>query len=100
MQGQRASGCSGAGGSAGTRLTIGLGESNLNKRFAFPLDGCPARIDLALWTRDGLGFPIDGEMGEIIAGLGLIPVGFERGTKQVHLMIRLALNQVRNRDIS
>src|SRR5215471_2778809 len=100
MEGQCTSGRSGAGGPAGTSLTIGLRESYLNKRFAFPLDRCPARIDLALWTSDGLGFPIDGEMGEIIAGLGLIPVGFERGTKQVHLVIRLALNKVGNCDIS
>ena len=39
-------------------------------------------------------------MREVVASLCLIPMGLECGTQQVYLMIRLTLNQVRNRDLS
>src|SRR2546427_241241 len=38
-------------------------------------------------------------MREIVTRLRLIPMGFERGTNQVHLIVRLTLNKVRDRDI-
>src|SRR5260370_5996332 len=39
-------------------------------------------------------------MREVVTSLRLIPVGVERGTNQVHLMVRLTLNKVRDRNIS
>jgi hypothetical protein len=37
---------------------------------------------------------------EVIASLGLIPVGLEGGTNQVHLIAGLALDKISDRDIS
>ena len=71
---------------------------HLYERFAGILDGCPARTDPALWT--GLGFPIDVEVREVVAGLSLIPVGLERRTNQVHLIARLALDEISDRDVA
>jgi hypothetical protein len=34
----------------------------------------PARTRVTLWTGDRLGFPIDAEVGEVVAGLGLMEV--------------------------
>ncbi len=39
-------------------------------------------------------------MREVIASLGLIPVGLEGGTNQVHLIAGLALDEMSARDIS
>jgi hypothetical protein len=72
----------------GTDFTVTLGKLHLNKRFARILDWRPTRTAPTLWTGDRLGFPVNEEVGEIITGLGLIPVGLERGTNQIHLMVR------------
>src|SRR5438105_2948810 len=77
MQGERAPSRSGTGGPSRADLTVALRKLHLDQRFAGILNGCPARTAPALWTGDGLCFPIDREMREIIAGLRLIPVRLE-----------------------
>src|SRR5712691_2498795 len=74
MQGQSAPSRSRTGGPTGTNLTVALGKLDLDERLACILDRCPARTDPTLWTGDPFRFPIDAEMGEVIACLCLIPV--------------------------
>src|SRR6266516_4027799 len=62
----------------GADFTIALRELHFDKRFACILDWGPTRTDLALWTGDRLSFPIDGKMRQVMAGLSLIPMRFER----------------------
>ncbi len=100
MQGQGAPCRPRTGGPSGTDLTVALRKLHLDQRFACILDGSPARTGSALWTGHGLRFPIDIEVREVIASLSLIPVGFERGTNQVHLIAGLALDEMSDRDIS
>src|SRR5690242_8815032 len=53
-------------------FAISLGELDLDDGMAFAvLSWRPAIARLSLGTGDRLGFPINGEMGEIIAGLRL-----------------------------
>src|SRR5258708_7136427 len=80
MQGQAAPRRSRTRRPTGADLTVALRELHFDQRFACILDRRPARTDLALWTGDGLSFPIDGEVREVEAGLRLIPVGLEGGT--------------------
>src|ERR1051326_3322075 len=55
-------------------FAIGLGEFDLDDGVTFAiLSRRPAIAPLSLGTRDRLGFPINREMGEIIASLRLIP---------------------------
>src|SRR5437016_5825520 len=84
MQRHAASSCSGTQGPRGTDLAITAGKLHFDQGFVGLLNGCPARTGAPLRTGNGLRFPIDGEVREVVAGLRLIPVGFERGTKQVH----------------
>ena len=74
VQGHAAPSGSRTGGPSGADLTVALRKLHLDQRFAGILDGCPTRTGAALWTGDRLGFPIDGEVGEVIAGLGLMEV--------------------------
>jgi len=48
---------------------------------------------MLLRTRDGLRFPINGKVGDLIASLCLIPVIFEGWTKQVYSIACLALQE-------
>src|SRR6266567_1235108 len=50
-------------------FTITDGKLHFDERFACILDGCPTRTDPSPWTDDGLRFPIDGEVGEVVASL-------------------------------
>ncbi len=100
VQSERAASRSRTGGLSGTDLTVALRKLHLDQRFAGILDGCPARAGPALWTGHGLRFPIDVEVREVVAGLRLIPVGLERGTNQVHSIVRLRLDEIGNRHIS
>jgi hypothetical protein len=77
-----------------------LRKLHLDERFACILDGSPTRTGSALWTGHGLRFPIDIEVREVIASLGLIPVGLERRANQVHLIAGLALDEMSDRDIA
>ena len=77
MQRERSPGRSGTAGPSRADLTVALRKLHLDQRFACILDRCPARTGSALWTGDRLGFPIDGEVREVIAGLRLIPVRLE-----------------------
>ena len=100
MQGQRAPSRSCTRRSIGANLPIALGKLHLHQRLTCILDGSPARTAPALWTGHGLGFPIDIEVREVVAGLSLIPVGLERGTNQVHFIAGLALDEMSDRDIA
>ena len=60
----------------------------------------PTRTDAVLWTGDGLGFPIDGEVREVVASLCLIPMGLERGTNQINSIDALALNKIGDGNLS
>src|SRR6266568_1770384 len=71
VQGHAAPSRSRTGGPSGTDLTVALGKLHLDQRFACILDRCPARTGPSLWTGDRLGFPIDGEMREVVASLRL-----------------------------
>jgi hypothetical protein len=53
-----------------------------------------------LWAGDRLGFPIDGEVCEVVAGLRLIPVRFEGGANQVHPIVSLRLDEIGTRNIA
>ena len=55
---------------------------------------------MTLGTSERLGFPIDGEVGEVIAGIGLVPIIFEGGADQIHLIPSLALYEIGCIDIS
>src|SRR5258706_1444667 len=100
MQRERSPGRSGTGDPSRADLTVALRKLHLDQRFACLLDGCPARTGPALWTGDGFGLPIDGEVREVIASLRLIPVRLERGTNQVHSRSRLTLDKIGARDIT
>jgi hypothetical protein len=67
----------------GTDFTVALGKLHLNQRFACILYRRPTRTAVILWTDDRLGLPVNAKVGEIITGLGLIPVGLERRTDQI-----------------
>jgi hypothetical protein len=77
-----------------------LGKLHLDERLARILDGCPARTDLTLWTGDRFRFPIDAEVGEVIASLRLIPVRLEGGANQIHSIAGLRLFEIGRCDIS
>ncbi len=100
MQGHAASSRSRTGGSRGTDLTITLGKLHLDERFACILDRRPTRADPTLWTGDRLGIPIDGEVRQVVASFGLIPVSLERGANQVHSIAGLTLDEISASDIS
>ncbi len=100
VQSERAASRSRTGGPSGTDLTVALRKLHFDQRFAGILDGCPARAGAALWIGHGLRFPIDGEVREVVAGLRLIAVGLERGTNQVHSIVRLRLDEIGTRNIS
>src|SRR5450759_990945 len=99
MQGQGAPSRSCTEGLTGTNLTVALGKLHLDERFACVLDGCPARADPTLWTGDRLGFPIDGEVREIVPGLRLIPVCLEGWANQINSIAGLTLHKIGDRDI-
>src|SRR2546422_7137438 len=100
VQRERAPGRSGTAGSSGADLTVALRELHLDERFASILDRGPTRTDPTLWTGEGLGFPIDAEVREVVAGLRLVPVGLECRANQVHPIARLRLDEIGRRDIS
>ncbi len=100
MQGHAPPSRSCTGRPTGTDLTVTDGKLHLNERFACIPDRRPARIGPALWAGHRLRFPIDAEVGEVIAGLCLIPVCFERGANQIHPIARLRFHQIGDRDIS
>ena len=85
---KRAARGSSTAGPSGAGFTVTHGKFHLDERFACILHRCPARTDPPLWAGHHLCFPVDGEVSEIIARLGLIPVGFERRTEQIHLIVR------------
>ena len=99
MQGQAAPRRPRTGGPTGTDLTITLGKFHLDQRFAGILDRRPARTRAALRASDRLGFPIDREVREVIAGLRLLPVRLEGRANQVHSIDRLRRDEIGNRDI-
>jgi len=100
VQGQAAPSRSRTAGPTGTDLTVALRKLYFDERFACILDRCLARTDAALWTGDGLGFPIDGEVREVVASLCLIPMGLERRANQINSIDALALNKIGDGDIS
>jgi hypothetical protein len=78
----------------------GCRKLDFDERFACILDRRPARTAPTLGTDDRLGFPIDQEAGEIVASLGLIPVGFERGTNQIYSRVGLTVDQIGDRNVT
>ena len=100
MQGHAPPSRSRTGRPTGTDLTVTDGKLHLDERFACILDRRPARIGPALWAGHRLRFPIDAEVGEVIAGLCLIPVRFERGANQIHSIAGLPLDEMSARDIA
>src|SRR5258708_17285945 len=101
LQGQGVPGLSGARGSAGTCLTIRLRELDLDDRFPFGIvSRRPARTGVTLGAGHRFGFPINGEVREVIAGLRLIPVILEGGTDQVHSIASPTLDDVGPLDIA
>ncbi len=84
MQGERTPSRSGTAGLSRADLTVTLRKLDLDERFACILDRGPARTRSALWAGNGLRFPIDAEVREVIASSRLIPMRFERGANQVH----------------
>ena len=74
MQGERAPSRSGTRDPTRTDLTIALRKLHFDQRFAGILDRCPTRTGPTLWTGNRLGFPIDGEVRQVIAGLRLMEV--------------------------
>jgi hypothetical protein len=67
--------------SGGTDLTITDGKLHFDEGLVGLLNRRPARTGVSLWAGYGFSFPIDGEVCEIVAGLRLIPMRFERGAK-------------------
>ena len=55
---------------------------------------------MPLRTGHGLRFPIDGEVGEVIARFCLIPIILERRTDQIDLIARLTLDEIGGIDIA
>src|SRR6266516_3260410 len=55
---------------------------------------------MTLGTSDRLGFPIDAEVGEVIASIRLVPIILEGGADQIHLITSLALYEIGRIDIS
>src|SRR5258708_38541874 len=100
VQGQAAPSRSRTRGLTGTDLIVALRKLHLDQRFACILNRRPARTAVPLWTSHGLGFPIDGEVREVVAGLRLIPVGLEGGANQVNPIASLRLDEIGARDIS
>jgi hypothetical protein len=50
----------------GQTLQSRLRKLHLHEGFASILDRRPTRTDPPLWTGDRLGFPINGEVGEVV----------------------------------
>src|SRR5205809_5607002 len=100
VQGERAASGSRTGVPSGAGPTVALGKLHLDEGFAGILDGRPTRTHPTLWAGDRLGFPINGEVREVVARFRLIPVCFEGGTNQVHVMSRLTLDEIGDRDIA
>src|SRR5215472_8062989 len=100
-QGQGApwSACTGDLTRAGFAISLGKLDRDFGVAIAV-LSWRPAIARLSLGTRDRLGFPINGKMGEIIAGLRLIPVILESRTNQIYFIIRPALDKLGGIDIA
>src|SRR5262249_35977942 len=82
-------------------FTIGLGERDREDRFAFSvLSRRPPCTAPPLGTGDRLGFPVNREVRQVIAGLRLIPVILERRTDQVHPISRPTPNKIGGIDVA